>query len=55
MARLECPQCGDTEHTWRDEVDVGVGVICGPLRCDACRYSEDWISADDFDRVPENE
>ena len=33
-----CPDCGGP--TWREEVDVGVGVLGGPWRCSACAWSE---------------
>ena len=35
---MDCPKCG--EGCSRDEVDVGVGVICGPYGC-ICGWSED--------------
>lgn len=34
---MDCPQCG--EECYRDEVDVGVGVIYGPWGC-YCGWSE---------------
>lgn len=34
-----CPKCGNTD-LHRDSVDVGVGVIYGPLGC-SCGWSED--------------
>ena len=34
-----CPRCGD--ECYRDEVDVGVGVIYGPYGCPFCGWSED--------------
>lgn len=36
----KCPECG-YPHCWRDEVDVGVGVIHGPYGCPECGWSED--------------
>lgn len=33
-----CPNCG--EACWRDEVDVGVGVMHGPWGC-PCGWSSD--------------
>lgn len=33
-----CPICG--EPTWRDSVDVGVGIMYGPYGC-PCGWSED--------------
>lgn len=35
---MDCPVCGD--ECWRDEVDVGVGVIYGPYGCSSCGWSE---------------
>lgn len=32
-----CPNCGS--ECWRDEVDVGVGIIYGPWGC-PCGWSE---------------
>lgn len=34
-----CPKC-DTE-CFRDDVDVGVGIIYGPWGCPGCGWSED--------------
>jgi len=36
---MKCPNCG-SEEVWRDEVDVGVGVIYGPYGCADCGWSE---------------
>lgn len=36
--RFQCPKCG--EECWRDEVDIGVGVIHGPHGCPGCGWSE---------------
>lgn len=36
---MQCPSC-QTELE-RDEVDVGVGVICGPWHCYGCGWSQD--------------
>lgn len=33
-----CPKCGN--EAWRDEVDVGIGVLYGPYGC-PCGWSED--------------
>ena len=35
--KCNCPHCG--EEAWREEVDVGVGIICGPWGC-SCGWSE---------------
>lgn len=37
-ATATCPNCG-AEDLWRDEVDVGVGIIYGPYGC-PCGWSE---------------
>lgn len=34
-----CRKCG-SDNTHRDSVDVGVGVIYGPLGCGDCLWSE---------------
>lgn len=36
---MTCPKCG-CEECHRDEVDIGVGVMCGPYGCPACGWSE---------------
>lgn len=33
-----CPECG--EELYRVEVDIGIGVQCGPWGCGSCGYSE---------------
>lgn len=40
MPQPTCPKCG-SEDLYRDEVDVGVGVVRGPYGCPACGWSED--------------
>lgn len=35
---MKCPACG-SEECWREEVDVGVGIIHGPWGC-PCGWSE---------------
>lgn len=40
MTRPRCPLCGG-DALDRVEVDIGVGVQCGPWRCYDCLYSED--------------
>lgn len=36
---MRCQKCGCDEcHS--DEVDIGVGVVCGPWGCPACGWSE---------------
>lgn len=37
---MKCPHCGSADQLWRDEVDVGVGTIYGPWRCDYCGWDE---------------
>jgi hypothetical protein len=39
MGEKACEKCG--EECYRDEVDVGVGVIYGPWGCPCCGWSED--------------
>lgn len=34
----DCPKCGD--ECWRNEVDVGLGIIYGPWGCSSCGWSE---------------
>ncbi len=34
-----CPNCKSTE-CWRDEIDIGVGVQCGPWHCADCGWYE---------------
>jgi hypothetical protein len=34
----QCPKCGG--ETYQDSVDVGVGIIYGPLGCTMCGWSE---------------
>lgn len=36
---FSCPACKST-HGVRDEVDVGVGTIYGPYRCEDCGWNE---------------
>ena len=36
---MKCPKCG-SEHTSRDEVDIGVGIQYGPWRCDDCGWGQ---------------
>jgi len=44
----DCPHCGAACD--REEVDVGVGVIHGPLGCRDCGWSE-WPEYDSRDGV----
>lgn len=37
---MTCPSCGSTD-TWRDEVDIGVGIQEGPWRCSECGWAEE--------------
>lgn len=42
---MDCPRC--QRPASRDEVDVGVGTICGPFGC-YCGWSEDeWYDVSD--------
>jgi hypothetical protein len=34
----DCPKCGD--ECWREDADVGVGIIYGPWGCPSCGWSE---------------
>jgi len=36
---MKCPECGSSCD--RDEVDVGVGVICSAWVCSGCGWDED--------------
>lgn len=38
MSDTPCPKCSG--ETYRDSVDVGVGVIYGPAGCIECGWSE---------------
>lgn len=38
---MRCPKCGST-HVDRDEVDIGVGVQCGPWGCFDCGWTEGY-------------
>lgn len=35
---MKCPKCGG--DCYRDEVDIGVGIECGPYGCPSCGWSE---------------
>ena len=53
---MKCPNCG-SDGIWRDEVDVGVGVIYGPYGCPDCGWSEssDYnFNLEDFEPETEN-
>jgi hypothetical protein len=34
-----CPRC-DSYDTFREEVDIGVGIQYGPLHCRSCGFNE---------------
>lgn len=36
---MKCPECG--ADCWREEVDVGVGLVTGPWMCTECHWDED--------------
>jgi hypothetical protein len=36
---MKCPECG--ADCWREEVDVGVGIITSPWMCIDCGWDED--------------
>jgi hypothetical protein len=46
---MNCPNCGG--ECWRDEVDIGVGTMHGPWRCDGC----DWYEGHDGDQYEIND
>ena len=35
----KCPKCGS--GTTREEVDIGVGMMHGPARCNNCGWSQE--------------
>ena len=39
-----CPECGG--ELWREEVDIGVGLECGPYHCNFCGWIEYDINVD---------
>ena len=34
-----CPECGS--ETVREEVDIGVGIMCGPAHCNNCGWTQE--------------
>jgi hypothetical protein len=38
IEQQDCPKCGD--KCYREEADVGVGIIYGPWGCPGCGWSE---------------
>jgi hypothetical protein len=46
VTRPLCPWC-QSDGLDRIEVDIGVGVQCGPWRCSNCLYAEDYETRDD--------
>lgn len=48
---MNCPLCR-SEQTWRDEVDIGVGVQYGPWRCNDCGWSQEDVTDPDFSPGP---
>lgn len=36
---MKCPECG--AECWRNEVDVGVGIITDEWKCTECTWDED--------------
>lgn len=36
---MRCPECG--AYCWRNEVDVGVGIISDEWKCEECPWDED--------------
>ena len=60
MSKQErCPECGSFD-VGRDDVDIGVGVLYGPLGCFDCGWTDDendrpdWVDPldDDDDGLP---
>lgn len=41
---MQCPKCGG--ECYRDEVDIGVGIMYGPWGCLECG----WSSSPEYDR-----
>lgn len=39
VSQEKCPKCGSAD-TFREEVDIGVGVQRGPMHCNACGFDE---------------
>jgi hypothetical protein len=35
---MKCPECG--AECWREEVDVGVGIITSDWMCTECKWDE---------------
>lgn len=33
-----CPECG--KPCWRNEIDVGVGIVCDEWKCTECAWDE---------------
>lgn len=36
---MKCPECGS--DCWRNEVDVGIGIISDEWKCTNCNWDED--------------
>lgn len=36
---MKCPECGSL--CWRDEVDIGVGVVYSAWFCSECSWADD--------------
>ena len=36
---MKCPECGS--ECWRNEVDIGVGVVTDEWKCTECDWDED--------------
>lgn len=35
---MRCPECGS--HCWRNEIDIGVGIVCDEWKCEECPWDE---------------
>ena len=49
MNEIVCLVCGS--QTERDVVDIGVGEIYSPMRCNSCGWSEEGEKAQDLLRI----
>jgi hypothetical protein len=52
MAEFTCT-CGSTD-CWREEVDIGVGTMMGPWRCNACGITHRDALVEGLDMLEED-